>query len=62
MYKDIWTAVVGEEFPCRREDGNRLDPFAVAVMRGGDVIGHVPRRSHPFALFTYAEAARSFAV
>ena len=22
VYKGIWTAVVGEEFPCRREDGS----------------------------------------
>ena len=44
VYKDIWTAVVGEEFQCRREDGNRFDPFAMAVMRGGTVIGHVPRK------------------
>ena len=44
VYKDIWTAVVGEEFPCKREDGNRVDPFAVAVMRGDAVIGHVPRK------------------
>ena len=21
IYKDIWAAVVGEEFPCKREDG-----------------------------------------
>ena len=34
VYKDIWTAVVGEEFPCKRETGNTFDPFAVAVMRG----------------------------
>ena len=31
IYKDIWVAVVGEEFPCKCEDGNRVDPFAVAV-------------------------------
>ena len=42
IYKDIWAAVVGEEFPCKREDGNRVDPFAVAVMRGDAIIGHVP--------------------
>ena len=44
VYKDIWTAVIDEEFPCKREDGNRVDPFAVAVRRGDDVIGHVPRK------------------
>ena len=44
VYKDIWDAVVGEEFPCKRKDGNRVDPFAVAVVRGNTVIGHNPRK------------------
>ena len=46
VYQDIWTAVIGEEFPCKREAGNTFDPFAVAVTRGDTniVIGHVPRR------------------
>ena len=44
VYQVIWTAVVGKEFPCKREAGNTFDPFAVAVMRGTIVIGHVPRR------------------
>ena len=44
VYKDIWTAVDGEEFRCRQEGRNQFDPFAVAVMRGGTVIGHVPRK------------------
>ena len=39
MYKDVWAAVVGEEFPCKREDGNRFDPFAVAVVRADAIIG-----------------------
>ena len=43
-YKDIWTAVVGEELPCQREVGNRVDVFAVAVMRGETVVGHVPKK------------------
>ena len=32
VYKDIWDAV-GEEFLCKREDGNRVDSFAVAVAK-----------------------------
>ena len=32
VYKNVWTTVVGEELPCQREDGNRADPFAVAVI------------------------------
>ena len=30
-YKDIWTAVVDKEFPCRH--GNRVNPFSVAVTK-----------------------------
>ena len=36
VYRDtcIWATVAGEEMPCQREDGNRADSFAVAVVRG----------------------------
>ena len=44
MYKDIWATVVGEELPCQRKDGNRADPFAVAVVRGEAIFGHVPKK------------------
>ena len=43
-YKDIWTAVYGEELPCEREAGNRVDAFGVAVMKDGMVVGHIPRK------------------
>ena len=39
IYKDVWSAVIEEEFPCKREEGNRYDPFAVAVCNGDIVIG-----------------------
>lgn len=48
VYKDIWNADIGEEFPCKIEVGNKFDPFAVAVMRGDTVIGHIPRKSPLF--------------
>ena len=41
IYKDIWTAVVGEEFQCQREGRNQFNLFTVAVMRD---ISHVPRK------------------
>ena len=44
IYKDVWSAVIDEKFPCKREDGNRFDPFAVAVCNGDIVIKHVPRK------------------
>ena len=43
-YHSIWDASLGEELPCRREPENRHDPFAVAVVRAGVTVGHVPRR------------------
>ena len=42
VYKHTWTLSVGEEFSCKRESDNNKDPFAVAVIRRGFVIGHVP--------------------
>ena len=33
VYKDIWEASVGKELPCQRENGNRADPYAVAIVK-----------------------------
>ena len=33
VYEDIWSAVVGEELPCKRERTNTADPFAVSVVK-----------------------------
>ena len=44
VYKDIWTASVGEHLPCRRETTNLADRFAVAVIKGENVVGHIPRK------------------
>lgn len=37
-------SIFGEEFVCKREITNKFDPFAVAVLRGITVIGHLPRK------------------
>ncbi len=44
MYKDIWTAAIGEELVCRREPTNSKDRYAVSVMKEENIIGHVPRK------------------
>lgn len=44
VYKDVWTSSVGEHLPCRRETTNLADRFAVAVMKGATVVGHIPRK------------------
>ena len=43
VYRERWTAVIGEVLSCRREPGNASDPFAVGVMKEREIVGHVPR-------------------
>ena len=40
---EIWEASYGETFHCMREIGNSFDPFAVVVVRDGEIIGHLPK-------------------
>lgn len=47
VYKNIWTAVLGEELFCNRERFNSADPFAVSVVKASTIVGHVPRRISP---------------
>lgn len=44
VYKDVWTAAIGEELVCKRERGNSHDIYAVAVKKDGAVVGHLPRK------------------
>ena len=44
QYQSIWTPVVGEELPCKREACNLHNLFAVAVMKDHMVVGHLPRK------------------
>ena len=44
MYKDSWDTSIGEELSCQREAENYTDPFAVAVMKNNNIVGHVSRK------------------
>ena len=58
-YKDIWVDVYGEELPCEREAGNRVDAFV--INEGWD--GCRPHSEEDFlhfALCTYVEADRLY--
>ena len=35
---------MNEELSCRRDDGNIFDSHAVAFIKSGIIVGHVPRR------------------
>ena len=43
IYKEVWTPFIGERLGCTREKSNREDPFVVAMKRGTETAGHVPR-------------------
>ena len=43
MYQEIWTPVIGECLECRHEPRNVEDKNAIAVIKDGTVVGHVPR-------------------
>ena len=43
VYKDVWSPVVNAKHSTQQEHGNTEDQYAVAVMNGGIVVGHVPR-------------------
>ena len=42
VYKKLWEVAVGEELECKREPSNLMDRYAIAVVREGNVIGHLP--------------------
>ena len=42
VYEEIWDASIGEELLCTREPTIPLDPFAVAVVKSDQNVGHVP--------------------
>ena len=45
VYKEIWTAVVGEELNTEREIGNIVDRYAVAMKKdSGETVAHLPKK------------------
>ena len=43
VYHTVWTPIINKVLPVKRELTNDFDRFAVAVLKGGEVVGHVPR-------------------
>ena len=44
IYKAIWDPFEGEELVCHKEESNLRDLYAVAVMKGDSIVGHVLRK------------------
>jgi len=43
VYKNVWTPYLGEFLLVEQEDHNPEDCFAVAILKSGGIVGHVPR-------------------
>ncbi len=46
-YKATWTPFIGEVLPLETEPTNPNDSFAVAIMKSGHVVGHLPYNFAP---------------
>jgi len=42
IYKTVWSPTVGEILQLTREEGNAHDHFAVCLVKGEVVVGHIP--------------------
>ena len=42
VYKAAWSPYIGEELPVQGEVNKIHDDFAVAVLKNGNTVGHVP--------------------
>jgi len=42
VYKNVWTPYVGKVLLVEHEDDNPEDCFAVAILKSGGIVGHVP--------------------
>ena len=44
IYRHFWEAAVGETLICKREPTNHNDRNAVAVIKAGMIVGHLPKK------------------
>ena len=51
IYKVIWMPTLGEELQLMPEEDNIHDNHAVAVMKEGNVVGHMPHSLLPMFCF-----------
>ena len=59
VYKEVWTAVFGEELYTEREFGNVVDRYAVTVMKdSGETGGIYRRKSHECVACLYKKVEK----
>ena len=43
IYESVWSLILGETVSVDCEHGNLHDRHAVCLLKGGSIVGHVPR-------------------
>ena len=51
VYKDFWTPYIHEELTVGTEEENSYDRHAVAILKDGEVVGHMPCTISRFSWF-----------
>ncbi len=54
VYKDVWRPSIGEKLVATREFNNRMDKYAVQVVKGNETVGHLPREFSRIAWYFLA--------
>ena len=52
VYKVIWTPTIDEELPLKSEDDNEHNEYAIAVMKNGKIVSHLPCKICVWSLVT----------
>ena len=56
-YQRIWTPELGEYLVCEREPTNVNNRYAVAVVKGSIIVGHLPRAQSKICSLSCSETA-----
>ncbi len=51
VYQKVWKPEIGETLECAIEENNPSDKNAVAVLRDGEIVGHIPRSNSKVCRF-----------
>ena len=58
VYKETWTPYLSEELTTNVEEGNLFDRHAIAVLKNGEIVGHMPRTITRFSWFFVKRGGR----
>ena len=52
VYQTIWTLYLVETLSVKMEESNLYDEYVVAVVRAGEIVGHMPQSMSKASFYT----------